>query len=323
MEGRRLVSVIVPTRDRPALLRKALASIRALEGPDLCFEILVGDNGASPETKPIVAEFGGIYLPISREGPAAARNAALRAATGEFFAFLDDDDEWTPQNIRPHIAIFDAKPDIAAAFGQIVYVTPDDLRPIGEPWPEKWPGARKLFVTMLGGYYPQLGATVARASILASIGLMDESLIGDEDWDWQLRIARAHRAGFVDRPCVFCRTRPAGSYDEIQILRIQYCAKVFWRHALPNLARWRSPLGFARTYYGAVSHYHRYFVDAAVERAKLGDRKGARRAISHAFRVNPVRTVLWMLKPPLRSAVATTIFGGSADAAGKAELQAE
>ena len=42
------VSVIVPTRNRPLLLREALASIRKLEGSDLQFEIIVGDNGNAP-----------------------------------------------------------------------------------------------------------------------------------------------------------------------------------------------------------------------------------------------------------------------------------
>ncbi len=307
MERKRLVSVIVPTRDRPSLLRKALASIRAVEGPDLCFEILVGDNGASPETKPIVAEFGGVYLPVSREGPAAARNAGLRVASGEFIAFLDDDDEWAPENIRPHIAILDANPDMAAAFGQIVYVS-GDLTPFGDPWPAKWPGDKKLFVTMLSGYYPQVGATVVRTSLLKSIGLMDEDLIGDEDWDWQLRIARDHRIGFIDKPCVFCRPRPDGSYDDIQILRIEYCAKVFWRHALPNLARWRSPLGFARSYFGAFNHYHGYFVQAAKARAAQGDRQGTRRALYYAFRVHPIKAFVRMLMPSFGTVVIRTII---------------
>jgi len=56
------VSVIVPTCDRPALLRQALASIRALEGADLTFEILVGDNGSASETRAVVEEFGAVYL---------------------------------------------------------------------------------------------------------------------------------------------------------------------------------------------------------------------------------------------------------------------
>ena len=101
------VSVIVPTCDRPALLRQALASIRALEAPDLTFEILVGDNGSDRETPAVAEEFGAVYLKALTRGPSAARNVGLRAATGHFVAFLDDDDVWLPGNVRPHIAQLD------------------------------------------------------------------------------------------------------------------------------------------------------------------------------------------------------------------------
>jgi glycosyltransferase involved in cell wall biosynthesis len=314
MERKRLVSVVVPTRDRPQLLRKALASIRALEGEDLAFEILVGDNGSAPETQSIVAEFQGKYLPAPRHGPAAARNAGLREATGEFIAFLDDDDEWLHGHIRPHIDILDANPDVAAVFGQIVYVT-DDLTPVSAPWPASWPEDDQLVVTMLSGYYPQIGATVVRASLLQSIGLMDETLIGDEDWDWQLRFAESHRIGFVDKPCIYSRTRPAGSYDDIQIERIKYCAKVFWRHAGRNLRRWRSPLTLVRAYIGATAHFYTYFVEAAIARAETGDYSGARRAAFHAFRLNPKRALKMMKGAPFRSAVASAFFGGNLQSA--------
>ena len=60
----RRVSVIVPTRDRPAMLRQALASIRAQEGEKYAFEILLGDNGGLPETKKIAAEYGAVHLPL-------------------------------------------------------------------------------------------------------------------------------------------------------------------------------------------------------------------------------------------------------------------
>ncbi len=318
MERKRLVSVIVPTRDRPQLLRKALASIRAVEGPDLSFEILVGDNGESEETENAVAEFGGIYLKQCREGPAAARNIGLRIASGEFIAFLDDDDEWAPGNIRPQIALFDADPGIDAIFGQIVYVS-GDLTPQGEPWPAKWPVNGRLFITMLNGYYPQLGATMIRSGLLEPVGLMDEKLIGDEDWDWQLRIARSHRVSFLPRPCVFCRTRPAGCYDGIQILRIKYCGKVFRRHALPNLKLWKSPLGLAKTYAGALAHYHRYFVDAAISRAATGDCRGARRALYQAFRLNPVRSSKMMRDIQFRTAVKKALLSGLQNYGSKAK----
>ena len=86
------VSVIVPTRDRPALLREALASIRAIETDALTFEILVGDNGKDAASRAAAEEFGAIYLPVERAGAGAARNAGLKVASGEFIAFLDDDE---------------------------------------------------------------------------------------------------------------------------------------------------------------------------------------------------------------------------------------
>src|SRR5438876_10295673 len=94
-----LVSVVVPTRDRPRLLREALASIRAVEGGDLRLEILVADNGTDHETRLVAEEFGARWLRAERPGASATRNVGLREATGEFIAFLDDDDVWLSDHV--------------------------------------------------------------------------------------------------------------------------------------------------------------------------------------------------------------------------------
>src|SRR5947209_8097109 len=88
------VSVIVPTKDRSGLLRQALASVRALEGPDLAIELIVADNGSTDDTAAVAHEFGARLVRTLTPGAAAARNAGLRVATGEYLAFLDDDDVW-------------------------------------------------------------------------------------------------------------------------------------------------------------------------------------------------------------------------------------
>ncbi len=72
--ARRLVSVIIPTNNRPALLREARSSIRALEGPDLVFEILIGDNGNAHDTSVVANEFGARYFKTDK--PGAGRPAA-------------------------------------------------------------------------------------------------------------------------------------------------------------------------------------------------------------------------------------------------------
>ena len=302
----RRVSVIIGTRDRPALLREALASIRALEGEDLTFEILVGDNGATPETADVVAEFGGIYAKTDKNGCAAARNLAMRRATGDFIAFLDDDDVWLKGHIRPHIAFLDANPDYEAAFGQIV-CTDAQRQTLGEPWPAKLPPDGDVFDVMLSGYFPQVGGSVFRGNAIAKYGLMDESLIGDSDWDWQLRVARNGRVGFIDTPCVLFRQRDPGSFDQLQLTRQKYTKRIFRRHAFLSRERPFQRLGASRiyrAYAGAVWQYFDYFCTHAVQRSKSGDFEGARYALFSAFLTLPhVATARFVSTPELRAAV--------------------
>lgn len=303
--------MIVGTRNRPALLREALASIRALEGPDLTFEILVGDNGTTPETERVVAEFGGVYDQTDANGCPAARNLAMRRMTGDFVAFLDDDDVWTPDNVRPHIALMDADPQVAAVFGQIVHADQELRRP-GAPWPLSAEMQGDIFVRMLSGYFPQVGATVVRGDVARKCGLMDESLIGDSDWDWQLRITRAYKTGFTPTPSVVCRGRPPGSYDDLQRSRAPYTRRIFWRHALGNLHRWPTPLDLLRSYFGAMDPFYYYWVEAAAERAEEGDFAGARRAIREALALNPSRAIKSMLRPSrLGAAARRAMLGGA------------
>jgi hypothetical protein len=156
---------------------------------------------------------------------------------------------------------------------------------------------------MLAGLFPQIGTTVVRITARNRIGEFDESLIGGEDLDWLLRPARKRRLGFVATPSIFCRCRPAGSYDALQRKRIGYDRRVFLRHALPEWRIWRSPLDFSHAYAGTLMHFYCYFVDAAVERAERGERYGALRAIAAAFGIFPLRAAYHLIAPrPLREA---------------------
>jgi glycosyltransferase involved in cell wall biosynthesis len=271
------------------LLRQALASIRALQGPDLTFEILVGDNGVAPETSAVAKEFDAIYLKAAVRGPSAARNVCMRAATGAYLAFLDDDDVWLPDNVRPHITQLELNPGVDALVGQVVYAD-RNLVPTGAPWPAEAPrDGKELLRRMLSGYFPQIGTVVARTAVRSTIGEFDEALIGGEDLDWLLRLARKRRLGFVSTPCNLVRGRPLGSFDSLQRIRIGYDRRVFFRHALPEWRIWRSPLDFSKAYSGTLMHFYNYFVDAAVLRAERGERREALRAIATALGVFPLR----------------------------------
>ncbi|WCS24408.1 glycosyltransferase family 2 protein [Methylobacterium sp. NMS14P] len=290
--GQTRVSVIVPTYNRPQLLRVALASIRHLEAPDLTFEILVGDNGSAPETPGIAAEFGAVYMKVTKRGASAARNAGLQAATGDYIAFLDDDDAWMPSNIRPQLALLDADPSLDGALGQAC-TTDASLEQPGAPWPVEDPGRGDgLLRAMLSGYFPQLGTLVVRRRVRELIGLFDEALIGGQDLDWQLRIARRRTLACTLVPVLLFRGRVHGSYDQLQYKRLWYDRFIFLRHSIPEWRIWNSPLHFLRAYKGTLQHPYWYFVTVTIAAAAAGQRKQALRAVRGAFSVFPLLTAV-------------------------------
>lgn len=303
LTGKRLISVVVPTRNRPEFLRQALASIRAHEADDLTFEIIVGDNGDDPSTARVAAEFGAVHVPVSQNGAGAARNAGLNAATGELVAFLDDDDVWLPSHIRPHLAILDARPEIEGVFAQVMAVD-EQLNELAGPWP--WvapPEGDELVRNMLSGYYPQIGATIVRASAAKGVGLFDVALLGDQDWDWQIRLARRRKVAFTATPCVLFRQRPPGSYDALRFRRLGFGRRVFLRHALAERRVWPSFGAILQSYRDVMWQYYEYFVEAAVARAPTGRRADILRAVWGAWRTFPLRATYQILTPkPLQRA---------------------
>lgn len=279
------------------MLREALASIRAIEADDLKFEIIVADNGCAPQTRAITEAAGGIYIAArGGKGASVARNTAMRAASCEYIAFLDDDDAWLPDHIRSHIAHLDRFPQHEAVVGRVI--SADHLmRPISQPWPAKAPtDGYDMLRRMLSGYFPQIGAVVARTRVRDSIGGFDERLTGGEDLDWLLRLARRQQLGFTPAHSVLFRGRRRGADDALQLSRAGFDRVVFLRHALPSWSIWSSPGDFMQAYYGTLRHFYVYFTDAAVSRAARGDFADARRAIGGAFAVFPFRATYHIMR---------------------------
>lgn len=89
-----LISVVLPTRDRAALLHRSVRSL--LEQDSCAWELVVVDDGSSDETEHVVRSFADPRIRYVRQEPrgaAAARNAGAAASTGSHVTFLDSDDE--------------------------------------------------------------------------------------------------------------------------------------------------------------------------------------------------------------------------------------
>src|SRR5262249_52281077 len=102
--------------------------------------------------------------------------------------------------------------------------------------------------------------------------------------------------------------RASGSSDELQLMRLAFDRRIFWRHALSAWSLWTSPIELLRSYSASLRHYYTYFVDAARVRSERGQRSDALRAIMYALWFFPIRAIYHLVAPrPLRKALITSI----------------
>jgi LmbE family N-acetylglucosaminyl deacetylase len=182
------VSVIVRTRDRPQLLAEALASLAGGEYRRATV-VLVNDGGAPP---PVPA---GLSLPVVRvdlpepRGRAAAAAAGVAAATGDYVAFLDDDDLAAPEHLATLAAM------VGGAGVRVAYT--DAAVAVYELDAEGWvcrerrlPYSRDFDpdLLLLDNYIP-FNTLLIERRLLDEVGPPDPSLPFFEDWDLLIRLA--------------------------------------------------------------------------------------------------------------------------------------
>lgn len=292
------VSVVIPTKDRSALLAEAINSVRSIEGPDLDLEILVCDNGSTDDTLEVATALGARVLQATTPGSAAARNVGISAATGDYIAFLDDDDLWLPAQLRPQLALLASRPELDACLGQIL-PTDADGNPLGSPYPAALPPDGDVFGAFLQRW-PQIGGLVVRASVRETVGYQDEALLSSQDWDWELRVALRHRVGHVAVPGLMFRSRPIATdrEDETNWKRVWVHRRVFWRNVwrgrqrrLPWMQVLRSAIRFDGVYAG-------YFLRSGAAHATAGELAASGQSLTRAVAISPLHVAASLLRQP-------------------------
>jgi glycosyltransferase involved in cell wall biosynthesis len=110
------VSVIIPVHNGAATIGRALDSVFTQTYPD--YEIVVVNDGSTDDTAAVLAGYGDRIrvLNVSKGGASMARNAGVQASSGEYLAFLDDDDEWMPQKLERCVPVLEQEPDCVLVY---------------------------------------------------------------------------------------------------------------------------------------------------------------------------------------------------------------
>ena len=175
-----LISVVIPVHNGARFLAEAIASVLAQEYESL--EVIVVDDGSTDDLKSAVAGLPVevTYLHQSQQGPAAARNSGIRVARGDFVAFLDVDDLWTPGMLHELFgAIVAHECDVVAGWTQMAQY-------------DESTGATTPVGSLEASFPYYIGAGLYRRSVFDTVGMFDHELRYAEDIDWY---ARLHESG--------------------------------------------------------------------------------------------------------------------------------
>ncbi len=199
-----LVSVIIPTHNRPQLLERAVESVLDQTYDNL--ELLVVDD-ASDERADLeatfdfgaIADYEYIYLEENRGG-AGARNVGLDAATGEYIAFLDDDDEWLPEKIERQVDLFeDSSGDVGLVYTAVLQR--DEKKDIEDVHFNSVPDEH-LRDLILKQYIGTMSSVMIRSGVLERVDGLNEEFPCWHDWEFYFRIGRHFDFDAVSKPLV-------------------------------------------------------------------------------------------------------------------------
>jgi glycosyltransferase involved in cell wall biosynthesis len=240
------VTVVIPTHNRADRLLRTIATVVAQDDVDL--EIVVVDDGSTDATVERLAarhpDIRTVRLE-SQRGLAVARNNGIDVATGEWVAFLDDDDLWSPRKLRTQL---DAAGSEAApwAFGA-AFVLDEHAGPLeGTPLPQR---STVLDHLMAGNAIPAgCSNVIARRSHVRELGGFDPALNHLADWDLFVRLAATAPPAVCDDVMVAYVSHSsnmgldadvAGIIREFDYVKAKHAVDVrpFWRWLATNQQR--------------------------------------------------------------------------------------
>ena len=193
------ISAVIPAYNSTGFIADAINSILKQTHP--VDEIIVIDDGSSDNTEQVVCNLPGNirYQKQSNQGPSAARNLGIKAAQGDWIAFLDADDQWTPDKIEQQLITLRRYPELHLIAGDMEEIdnqnnclTPSVLAKHhllqgfqaldGQPVPN-------ALASLLSKNFIPTGTVLVRRDTLLEVGLFNQSIRFGEDLELWAKIA--------------------------------------------------------------------------------------------------------------------------------------
>jgi glycosyltransferase involved in cell wall biosynthesis len=202
------VSVIMNIYNGAATLREALQSVLNQTCTD--WELIVWDDRSTDASAQIVASFHDprvhYHLAEQQTSLGEARNSAIRQASGEWLAFLDQDDVWLPRKLELQRALADS-PEVGIIYGRTLAFSPDGSQRDHDYFHEFSPLPEgDIFRELLGrGCFIAMSSALLRRSAVCDAGRLPPDIRIAPDYFLYLTVSHKYRARAVEE--VVCRYR--------------------------------------------------------------------------------------------------------------------
>lgn len=209
------ITTIIPTYRRPALLRRAIASVLAQTHTDLT--VCVYDNASGDETAAVVADIARVdprvvyHCHAENIGTFANFSYGLQAVSSRYFSFLSDDDVLLPEFYSNAVAALDADPDAAFWAGTAIVMRDDGTVKDATDWPEQRYEAPEGLVAMVDNNHLIWTSVLFRTDLVKRIGGLDPDVGAPIDTDYMLRIAARYPYLTAQAPSAIWMSHPESS----------------------------------------------------------------------------------------------------------------
>jgi len=206
------VSIVIPTYNCARYILAAIQSVFTQTFDD--YEIIVVDDGSTDDTREVLQAWSSRlrYIYQQNRGQAAARNAGIRASSGQYLVFLDADDLILPRKLEVQASVLDAVPQIGVVYSDFYFWLDNSSKQIWQ-LRSTVPGWRSLSGNVLDeimqGNWLATNCAMLRRQCFDEVGFFDETLSPVEDWDLWVRLAGRFKFQYHDYPSSVYRVHGA------------------------------------------------------------------------------------------------------------------
>lgn len=268
-----LVSVVIPTYGRNETLPRAIESVVRQTYDEI--ELIVVDDGSPVPVTETLPELGLDQLSSvtfvrhnENRGANVARNSGIRSATGEYIAFLDDDDWWRETKLSRQVDTFDASDGPVG----VVYTGVRATGPNGTSAKIPTAGGNVIKDLLTGETFGQFSSVMIRHEAVDTVGLPDERFPAWQDREWFFRLAREYHfkpvpdlltvreTGRADSITSNFKQKRDVAYPLFVEKHYPFAREHGWYYARMFLASLRRTLGHSAVVAGDYQQARKYFI---------------------------------------------------------------